>query len=823
MQPKLTPLMQQYWDIKNQHQNEIVLFRMGDFFEMFHQDAERAAPILNIALTQRNKKANDSTKMCGVPHHSIAGPIAKLLQAGHKVAICDQIEDPATAKGIVKRAVTRVLTPGMVYDPDTLDQLSANYLGAYDDRQIAFADITTGEAFTYDYADALEREELLTLLAPAELVLTGRQISQREGLSFRPMLSPHDGKYTGEGACAQRLKAYVEKMQGEACAKALGVFEARRRQGLLRVSANTLRHLEVFSNSRGERDGCLFQALNRTQTSAGARLLKSWLTHPLRDLGELKSRQEEIRAWLKDESHLKAFRQQLALLGDVERRLGKVHSTTFNARDLLALAQSLDAGRALAGLHPAKPKPSGVKEVSALTEKIIQHLGDDLPLGVKEGGMIRRGAVPELDELIDLTQNSQKLLFAMEAREREATAISSLKIRYNNVFGFYIELTKTHAEKAPKHYRRKQTLTNAERFTTDELDTLEEKVLSAKSRRDQLEFEIFCSLRQDVIAHTADILKLSREWTRWDVLSGLAWLSLERGYVCPRFSDDGYLFLELSRHPVVEQSLKSGFVPNTVSLESGACLLLTGPNMAGKSTLMRQVALIALMAQVGSFVPAQSATLPIFDEIFTRIGASDALNEGLSTFMVEMSETSQILKRVNSRSLVIMDEIGRGTSTYDGLSLAQAILEHLLSDKRPYLLFATHYHELTALKASYPQLRNAHMSVAEKGGDIEFLHTLKEGPANRSYGIHVARLAGIPSTVTSRAQSLLRSFEAGASTSGQMSFSDLLLARAEEERLSEPLAQVPAWVTEVKSLNLTQMTPLEALNKLFEWQREVSS
>lgn len=802
--------MQQYWDIKAEHTEEVVLFRMGDFFEMFHKDAEIAAPILNIALTQRNKKDADSAKMCGVPHHSIAGPIAKLLQAGHKVAICDQIEDPATAKGIVKRAVTRVLTPGMVYDPDTLDQLSANYLAAYDDDRLAFADVTTGEAFVYDHAGDSEREELLALLRPVELVLTPKQIAKREaGALFRAMYSVHDAK-----DAVERLRAYVEKMSGAEALKGLGEFEKRQRTTCLRVSATTLKHLEVFENSRGERVGSLFDAVNRTQTSAGARLLKSWLMAPLRQMDELLRRQAEIRQWTENPSLLKNFRQALSRLGDLERRLGKLHSTTFNARDLLAIAQSVQAGRGLTEMHPARPEQPGLMVASALAERIERTLNDELPLGIKEGGLIRRGAVAELDELIDLTTNAQKLLVDLEARERAATSVTSLKVRYNNVFGFYIEMTKTHAHKAPEHYRRKQTLTNAERFTTDELDTLEEKILSARSRRDQLEYEIFCQLKTEVVAMTPELLRLGRDWTRWDVLSGLAWLALERAYTAPEFDDDGVLHLELCRHPVVEQTLSSGFVPNTVRLVPGEALLLTGPNMAGKSTLMRQVALIALLAQIGSFVPASRARLPVFEEIFTRIGASDALNEGLSTFMVEMSETSQILKRVNPRSLVIMDEIGRGTSTYDGLSLAQAILEYLVTEKRPYLLFATHYHELTHLKSVHPQLHNAHMSVAEQGGQIQFLHTLKEGPANRSYGIHVAKLAGLPGSVTARAGSLLKSFEAG-SQSQQLSFDALF---------TSPIAvETPPWVEEVKTLDLSQMTPLEALNKLSKWQRELSS
>lgn len=797
MQSKLTPLMQQYWEVKSQHPDKVVLFRMGDFFEMFHSDAETAAPILGIALTQRNKKDAESAKMCGVPHHSIAGPIAKLLAAGHKVAICDQIEDPATAKGIVKRAVTRVLTPGMVYDPDTLDELKAHYLCAYDETLVALADVSTGAALVYEVDHKSDREELLALLRPVEIV------------SEPPNLKP-----------TERLLHYVEKMQGAEVRASIAPFEKRTRRTGLRISPTTFQHLEIFENSRGGREGTLFEAVNRTQTSSGARLLKSWLLTPLRDLDEILSRQRAVQLWLEPSAPLKPFRQVLSSLGDVERRLGKVHSTTFNARDLRAIAQSIAAGRELFQIHPRPEPAEGIEECVALGQEIDRLLADELPHGVKEGGLIRQGVVPALDELITLTQDMQKLLLDLEGREKQATGISSLKVRYNNVFGFYIEITKTHAHKAPDHYRRKQTLTNAERFTTDELTALEEKVLSARSRREQMEFELFCQLRAKVIALSPVLLGLAKIWSRWDILSAFAWLAIERKYVCPSFSNQGGLEIELGRHPVIEQTLGSRFVPNTVRLQGGEALLLTGPNMAGKSTIMRQVALAAILAQTGAYVPAEQATLPLFDQIFTRIGASDALNEGMSTFMVEMSETAEILKRVTASSLVIMDEIGRGTSTYDGMSLAQAILEFLLCEKRPYLFFATHYQELCTLSQIYPQLKNAHMTVQERGGEIQFLHTLKEGAANRSYGIHVAKLAGLPAKVTLRAQSLLKNLEGvgGGTRQGQQ----LNLGEAWMET-SEVPDSAPAWLEEFKNLNLSQMTPIEALNKLVEWQREVSS
>lgn len=818
MQPKMTPLMQQFWEVKSQHPDKIILFRMGDFFEMFHEDAEKAAPIIGLALTQRNKKDADSPKMCGVPHHSVATPIAKLLQAGLKVAICDQIEDPALAKGLVKRAVTRVLTPGMVYDPDTLDQLSAHFLCSYDQNHLAFVDVTTGEAFYYAFMKESDREEIIALLSPAEIVLEEAELRRREiGPDLgRAVLSLFGGDFNSEVPCIDRLKGYIAKLQGKEVVETLPPFELRQRKSHLRLSVTVLRHLEVFANARGEKQGSLFTAIQRTQTSSGARLLKTWLAAPLLDLNEISRRHDEIEGWMANTGSLKNFRQQLSRLGDLERRLGKVHSTVFNSRDLLAIAQSVLVGESLVQLHPRKESLPGLKTVVALAQDIERTLVEDPPYSLKEGGLIRQGVVPELDEWIVLTQDAQKLLLELESREKEATGIPSLKVRYNNVFGFYIELTKTHAHKAPDHYRRKQTLANAERYTTDELQTLEEKILSARTRRDQMEFEVFSRLKARVIEQSAELLQAARLWARWDVLSSLAWLALERRYVRPSFNSEGVLNVELSRHPVVEQGLKGGFVANSLKLSGGDCMLLTGPNMAGKSTFMRQVALLSILAQAGSFVPAEKAELPVFEQIFTRIGASDFLSEGLSTFMVEMSETSEILKQVTPRSLVVMDEIGRGTSTYDGLSLAQAILEYLVAQKKPFLLFATHYHELTTLDQAYPQIFNAHMAVQDSGtAGIQFLHSLKAGPANRSYGIHVAELAGLPGSVTKRAQKILSGFEKPKggvkveAPSPQLSFGDFQQAIA-----------APPWVDEVKNLDLSSMTPLEALNKLSQWQSE---
>ncbi|MGE3387144.1 MAG: DNA mismatch repair protein MutS, partial [Bdellovibrionales bacterium] len=654
--------MQQFWQIKSAHTDKILLFRMGDFFEMFHQDAEVAAPILGIALTSRNRKSGDDTKMCGVPHHSIAGPIAKLLAAGHKVAICDQIEDPATAKGLVKRAVTRILSPGMVYDPATLDQMSGNYICAYDDVSVSFLEPTTGEAFYYKTSAPEARERLWHLLCPRELILTAEQ---RQALGPQPdhwrvHLTVVESLKTEEAAAlpssAVRLLEYAANMQGAELRQTVRDWQSRDLHRHLDLSATTVRHLELLQTFKGDRRGSLLHAVDRTKTAAGARTLKHWLQFPLSDLGEILARQEQVAFWTQNSEALKAVRDVLATMGDIERRLGKIANPNCNARDLLALAQSLRAGLTVAPLCPPQEGEAELIELAnGLATRMENELVEDPPLATRQGGIFKRSVMKALDELIDLTEDAQKLLLELEQREREQSGINSLKVRFNNVFGYYLEVTNTHTHKVPARYQRKQTLANAERYTTDELATLEAKILSAHAKRGELESEMFHALRAKILQASADLLQLARRWSELDVFTGLAWLALEREYVRPTFTKTE-LNLKSSRHPVVEQEIQQTFVANDIILKNGECLLLTGPNMAGKSTLMRQVAVAVILAQVGSFVPAADAELPVFTSIFTRIGASDFLSEGLSTFMVEMKEAAEILARADPRSLVILDE-----------------------------------------------------------------------------------------------------------------------------------------------------------------------
>jgi DNA mismatch repair protein MutS len=764
---KQTPLMQQFWEIKNQHLDKVLLFRMGDFYEMFFDDAKTAAPILNIALTSRNKKSEDETPMCGVPHHSIAGPIGKLLAAGLRVAICDQLEDPETAKGIVKRGVTRILSPGMVYDPESLAATTANYVAAFDDRTLAYIDASSGEAFYYTFSKPDELFAILALLRPTEIVITRRQIEEFRGplnelqilnTVYEDLELQWPERFSSVPESAHRLLTYAVGMQGPEVLASLRSFERRSLTTRMALSPNVLKHLEIFTSYVGNERGSLFGAINRTRTSSGARLLKNWLRFPLANRGEIDERLDRVTEWVTKSADLKILRQTLGSMGDIERRLAKISYANCQVRDLVALKDSLDVGLVLKTFCPGMTSEE-LETVKFVVDAIAAQIVDEPPLNTKNGGYIRRGVNSVLDELITISEDGQSLLLAFEAREREATGISSLKVRYNNVFGYYIEITNTHKEKAPDHYKRKQTLTNAERYVTQELAELEEKILSSRDRRVKLEEQVFSELRTAILRRAPVLLRAADRWSELDVLTSAAWLALEQKYARPQFSQSKDILIESSRHPVVEQEVAKTFVPNTISLKQGECLLLTGPNMAGKSTLMRQVATTVLLAQIGFYIPAKAASLPLFKQIFTRIGASDLLSAGLSTFMVEMQETAEMLRGADEDTLVVLDEVGRGTSTYDGMSLAQAILEFLLNRARSYTLFATHYHEMTNLADTFTQVRNAHMSVAEKGHDIHFLYTLKNGPANRSYGIQVARLAGLPDVVVQRAQDLLKGHE----------------------------------------------------------------
>lgn len=864
-----TPLMKQYWEIKSAHVDKILFFRMGDFFEMFFDDAVTVAPILGIALTSRNKKALDETPMCGLPHHSVSGPINKLLSLGYKVAICDQIEDPKFSKGIVKRAVTRILTPGMIFDNETLEATESHYMACWEGDVLALIDPTTGESFYFKSRNLNLFDQLLQVLPVAELVVPLEEVNkwntQKPSFSvsvheMKEELFNHFDEQRVEPMACIRLRSYIGSLGGEEALSILKPFEKREWQHRMELSPSTLRHLEIFETYKGEAKGSLFRALNRTQTSTGGRLLRQWLAFPLRDRIALERRLDLIEAWRLRIPELKDVRRKLSHIGDIERRLSRLVTPQSQVRDLLSIAQA--SLGALSALDDAKKiwsiriSKENINKLYNQSTQILNTLREDAPLSTRQGHLIKEGVSSELDELIRLTQDTQSLLSEMETRERLETGINSLKIRYNNVFGYYIEITNTHKDKVPDRYQRKQTLANAERFCTDELIELEKKVLTAQSKRSELEWLIYDQIRREIISASQNYLSLAQEIAELDVISSLSWLALEQNYTRPKFMNSSIenqdstekniykLSLMSARHPVVEQELNSTFIPNNINLSEGQCMLLTGPNMAGKSTLMRQVAVISIMAQMGSFVPCEKAELPLFDQVFTRIGASDHLSEGLSTFMVEMTEAADIIKRCTKDSLVILDEIGRGTSTFDGLALAQAILEHLITQKKSLTFFATHYHELTELENHYQNLFNFHMAVSESNEGVQFLHTLIRGPALKSYGIYVAELAGLPSSVTRRAKVLLKKVEGQkVNVSAQLSFDDYLLELSESEYKNKQIEKTDSQIisklqfetsedsnmsqtkvcNEIKELSLGEITPIKALTFIEGWQHILSS
>lgn len=813
---KLTPLMQQYWSIKSAYPDQILFFRMGDFFELFHDDARTAAPLLNIALTSRNKKNADETAMCGVPYHSVAGPINKLLSEGFRVAICDQVEDAAVAKGLVKRAVTRILSPGMVYDPDTLEGQRPNYLCSFDSETISFFEATTGDAFYFKTGDEKEIEKLISVLNPTEIILKKKPTLKFSGILVTQYDASAseifgDKRWEKSPMSSKILLAYAVFMQGKDILESVLKFEERNLSSHLDLSSTVVRHLEIFSTYDGNSKGSLFATIDRTKTSCGARVLRSWLRFPLIDEVKIKARADRVSRWHTLGYEVKRVREELVNIGDLERRLGKVTSPSCNPRDLQNVAASLEASVNVGNLSEGEISQRLAQKAFDVSTLLRSAIVDEPPVAVSKGGVFRRGYNSELDEFIKLTDESEKCIFEIEAREKEETGIGSLKIRFNNVFGYYIEVTKTHLSKVPKNYVRRQTTANGERYITEELQNLESKILSARSKRLELESELFTHLKRKIIAELRDLLTLAKEVAEFDAILALTYLAQERGYVRPEIvSQVRELKLVASRHPVVEQNSSEVFITNDISLDFGNCMLLTGPNMAGKSTLMRQVAVSVLLAQIGSFVPAKKASLPIFNRIFTRIGASDSLSQGLSTFMVEMSETAEMLTSADSKSLVILDEIGRGTSTYDGLSLAQAILEHLLTKSRAMIFFATHYHELTNLDSEFEAIKNHHMAIHEDKSQMRFLYLLRAGAASKSYGIEVAKLAGLPASVTNRARSLLKDLETK-SPHVQLSLGSL-------ESMGEP----NPLTEELKKINIQNMTPLEALNRISQWQQNIS-
>ncbi|OQX17790.1 MAG: DNA mismatch repair protein MutS [Desulfobulbaceae bacterium A2] len=817
---KMTPMLQQYLELKESYPDAILFFRMGDFYEMFLDDARVAAPVLGVALTSRSHKTEaEKIPMCGVPHHALSMYLGRMLAAGYKVAICEQVEDPATAKGLVRREVVRVETPGVTTEENVLDARSNRYIAAVMPLRegrtacrygLAFLDVSTGD---FQVAERLEEGgrlegvlDELCALTPAELLypeeeagalaalleaagrwLPGLCLSARGDTSFRfeqayACLTGHFRTSNMAGFGCEELKAGLAAAGG-----LLAYIQDARRAGLPHVRAlrprvgedrlvldeSTRRNLELTETIiGGRREGSLLSVLDQTTTPMGARLLRRRLLAPPRDPARIGRRLDAVEALVREGPARRGLREILGGIHDLERLCGRLVLGSGNARDLLALRQSLgrlpELRQSLAGVGAELARGIAdeldhLPELHALLERAVR---EDAPVGLREGRLIREGYDAELDELIVLLRDGKRLVLELEARERERSGIARLKVGYNRVFGYYFELGRTQNVELPDYFIRKQTLANCERFITPELKELEQKILTAQDRRLELEYRIFLDLRQRVQDDSGAILHAAAQVARADFLASLAETAVCFRYVRPQIAVDGALVIREGRHPVIERALAGGgFVPNDVELnhDDKGLLIITGPNMAGKSTVLRQTALIVLMAHLGSFVPAEEARICIVDRIFTRVGAMDDLRRGQSTFMVEMNETANILNNATCNSLVVLDEIGRGTSTYDGLAIAWAVAEELAErDGRGIkTLFATHYHELTDLATTQPRISNYSIAVREWNDSIVFLHKLVEGAASRSYGIQVAGLAGVPEQVIVRAREILHNIEQG--------------------------------------------------------------
>jgi DNA mismatch repair protein MutS len=792
-----TPMMQQYRAAKAAHPGMLLLFRMGDFFETFGEDAELASRVLGLTLTSRDK----AIPMAGFPHHQLESYLRKLLHQGHRVAVCDQVEDAALAKGLVKRDVTRVVTPGTITEDELLDPRAPNHLAAvYDGAGVvglAWVDLSSGRFFAADLPlDRIGDE--LARLAPAECLVAEAVVERWNARLAVILPRPFTGRpdWTFDSATAQaavKQQFGVLTMNGfgfddnQACVVAAGALVAYLQETLkaklshlqriqpyrpdrvLQMDEVTRRSLELTRTLRdADRNGSLLSVIDRTQTPMGARLLHDWLIYPLTGRAEIEARLDAVEEFLHDHGVRLELRGCLVDAFDLQRLTARVSTGRATPRDLAAV------GKTLRLLPRLKAKVTGRKSVLLrdlearlelcpdLREAIDTALVDDPPQTAKEGGVIRAGYHAELDELRKIASEGKNWIAQFQAAEITRTGINSLKVGYNQVFGYYIEVTHVHASKVPADYQRKQTLKNAERYITPELKEYEEKVLTAQEKSQQLEYELFIALRERVAAQTPRLLSTADVLAHLDVLSALAELAASRQYCRPEIVDEPVMEVIGGRHPVLEQTLPPGtFVPNDNAFgqEHGQFWLITGPNMSGKSTFIRQVALLTLLAHMGSFVPARKTRIGVADRIFTRVGASDELSRGQSTFMVEMTEAANILNNATERSLVILDEIGRGTSTYDGVSLAWAITEYLHDVAGCRSLFATHYHELAQLAETLPQLRNYNVLVQEDAADVIFLHRIAPGSAERSYGIHVAKLAGVPASVLHRAEAVLAELE----------------------------------------------------------------
>jgi DNA mismatch repair protein MutS len=852
-----TPLMRQYHGIKQQVPNTLLMFRLGDFYELFYDDAVTAARELEITLTARNKEKGEGIPMCGVPYHAAENYIARLTQKGYRVAICEQMEAPSASIKLVRREVTRIVTPGTTTNASLLRPHENNFLGAVMPEAgnggragLAFADLTTGEyrATEIDLADAaaaLETLNVREVLSPAGASVTfaclktdveawvfGADYAARSLRDHFHLLSLDgcglEGKALATGAAAALLHYLRETQRSALNHLAAPTFYSR--ADALVLDATTVRNLELVEPLfAGEsKESTLLWVLDRTRTGMGGRLLRRRLLAPSLDQTEIEARLDAVEEMYAGTIRRAEIAKDLASILDLERLLSKISLASAGPRDVAAMARSLEVIPSLKKRLGDSPSArlgeirERLDEVADVRDAVLGALAEEPPVNLADGGAIRNGFSAALDELRDISRNSKNYLAQIEVRERARTGIASLKVRFNNVFGYYIEISKANRDLAPSDYERKQTLVNAERFTTPELKELEGKILEAEEKMLTLEREIFEGLRVKTVAEAVRIRATAAAVAELDVTVALAEVAAENRYTRPRFSEAGEMRVVAGRHPVIEKLTERDaqrFIANDIYFhpETEFIAVITGPNMGGKSTYLRQAALLAILAQVGSFVPAEAALLPVVDRVFTRIGAADNLARGRSTFMVEMTETAVILNTATARSLIVLDEIGRGTSTYDGLALAWAVVEHIQRHIKAKTLFATHYHELTELAAQLEGVRNLHVSVKEAGDQILFLRRVEPGAADKSYGIEVARLAALPMSVIERARQILATHE-----SAEHTLTEALAGAAPaplQIQLFEPLNGQIA--ERIRRLKLDELRPIEALQLLSELQRDL--
>ncbi len=866
-----TPMMRQFHEAKKKYPNEILFFRMGDFYEMMFDDAITASAALDITLTKRGKGTKSEAPMCGIPFHAAEGYIAKLVRQGHRVAICEQVEDPKEAKGLVRREVVRVVTPSTILDDPTLDHRDFRFLAAIacldESLGLAFMDFSSGrfDVCLLEGDDRFTRAgDLLVTRDPAEVLvsesealawldpgyLKARCVTRLEGWRFQKdtaakELNQHFGTLDLSGfgiqehdaliMAAGASLAYVNETQNNR-ASHIETIRILRFDDYLFIDGATQRNLELTKSIfDGNRRESLLGQIDRTKTSMGARCLKTWVLEPLLDISKIEIRQTAIASFVDAMVARAEVREQLAMLPDLDRLIGKLAMGMIQPREIVALGQALHGmPNLIQWLEEVDADRYGLSDEIVNTlwtvcEQIKRSMTDDPPTHTRQVGFMAAGVSDELDELRELRRDGKSALARIEARERERTSIPKLKVQYNRVFGYYIEVSKAYQAKVPDDYVRKQTLVNSERYITDELKEYEHKILGAEERMLELECELFKALVEETQTSLPRIRSYSDTLSQIDVHSALADLAVDRNYCRPKVTEHGEIFITEGRHPVVEALSNDPFIANDTQLNMAddRVHIITGPNMGGKSTYLRQVALITLMAQMGSFVPAKKAEIGLVDRIFTRVGASDHLARGQSTFMVEMIETANILHHATNRSLIVLDEIGRGTSTFDGLSLAWATAEYISDPLRvgAKTLFATHYHEMTELEKTCNGVRNLHITVREWNGEIVFLRRVERGAADQSYGIHVAKLAGLPGDVVRRAREILANLERNElDTSGQPRLAKgqgLAPKQAQSAQLTLFPAEKSAFEIELSELELDEMTARDALNLLYRWKENL--